>query len=47
MPYKQPGHIEVPLKTREKLDRLRDYDETWDTFLLELAKYWIEGHKKN
>jgi len=40
MPYKHRGIIEVERKTRERLDRHRDYDETWDQLLNTLLNLW-------
>jgi hypothetical protein len=47
MPYKPPGHIQIPLKTRELLDTWKDKGETWENFFLNLLKFWIDEHKKN
>lgn len=46
MPYKNKTSITIGRKTKNRLDRMRELDESWAIFLEALLDYWIEEHQK-
>ena len=47
MPYKFKTAITVQTKTKEVLDKDRDYNETWDNYLRYLFKFHKKHSKNN
>jgi len=46
MPHPDKTTLGISERTREKLRKIQDVDDSWNNLIEELIDFWIKGHKE-